>query len=230
MKSYLLLLLSVFILCFSSCKKNTDERTLLDTYYLTEEDKQNFPFNSNDYPVYDTIDGNISLPDVYTGTNMNEYCTQFPCDPYYLYESMIKAFQSDYFALEYILSAKNNPLVKHSSIGILWFEQKNDPGEVNLFHMGLDLPLDSNNFSKSLIKFDSIPPDSLFIYKTLIKYDSIFINNYWYTEVFSDTVKDYHYPGFPDTILRPVRFYYSSEFGIVKLEMSDGNDWELIQD
>ncbi|PLW93834.1 MAG: hypothetical protein C0591_13835, partial [Marinilabiliales bacterium] len=55
-------------------------------------------------------------------------------------------------------------------------------------------------------------------------YDSIDINNKMYYDIFSDTLK---HEGIIPIDPNPVRCYYSTEYGVIKIDFSDSTSWEL---
>jgi len=58
--------------------------------------------------------------------------------------------------------------------------------------------------------------------------DSITINNSLYYNIYKVSLVDITYPDdIPDSLNHPIRLYYSTDYGIVKVDFSDGSTWEL---
>jgi len=59
-------------------------------------------------------------------------------------------------------------------------------------------------------------------------YDSLLVNQHQYYHVYYDTMTFMHYQPFPDHLPQfPVKSYYSTTFGVLKIDFSDGSTWEL---
>lgn len=211
----LLLVSSIFLVCFSSCNKNKDERTLLGTYYLSEDDKNNFPFNDTLSPKYTSFDSVINFTFYHHSNNsiMMESCQSFSCDEFYKYELLMSVLNAGDYTIQYNLKANHSNNSNLATLTSYWYFIQDSSEYTPLYSMRFNIPIDSNEFNN--VRF---------------LYDSILVNDIIYYNVISDTT---HGPGYQDENeldLFPTRFYYSPEYGIIKYVMSDGSNWELIRE
>ena len=92
---------------------------------------------------------------------------------------------------------------------------------------GTDLYIFSISYSINNVGFRCIfdPPlsqDNLSDNETF--YDSLIVNNKTYYHVFSDTLT---HTGIIEIDPYPIRCYYSTEYGVLKIDFSDSTSWEL---
>jgi hypothetical protein len=92
-----------------------------------------------------------------------------------------------------------------------WFGVKGIDTTYQMYSIVFNIPVDSNEINQNTFLLDSIK-----------------INNKWYSKVLTGPVLRSQQPGLEYIGPVPERYYYSTEYGIIKLEMSDGNFWEII--
>jgi hypothetical protein len=112
----------------------------------------------------------------------------------------------------------------------LTFEGENI--NLNLLMTGRDIfNISLDDFSQDFHMLASLRTDQstgeLLDYEELI--DSLIVNNSLYLNIYKDTV-DVSYPingDDSDSIILATYIYYSTDFGVVKIDFSDGSSWEL---
>jgi hypothetical protein len=188
------LLIFLSILVLHSCGKK-----LLGEYYLSEESKNDIPFNGYESI---TFTDNNNNPIIFKGGIRNNRVTEsdecINCSDYYIFEREWINFSD----------GNDNDFTLQISSGI----------EENDFLFGINIG--GNGFICNLISplsKETLKHDDMF-------YDSLVISNKTYHNVFSDTLTHIGSIGIDPY---PVRCYYSTEFGIVKISFSDSTSWEL---
>ena len=73
-----------------------------------------------------------------------------------------------------------------------------------------------------------IPVDSNEFNSQIFIYDSLQVTNKWYKKVLTEPVYKSHQPGLEYSDAIPERYYYSTEYGIIKFDMSDGTVWDML--
>lgn len=192
------LLVSVItILLVNSCQKDR----LVGEYYLTPEMKNQIPFKGNEKIIFscDSLN-NLEM----TSTRRNDT----------IYKIYTDSYQSDYILCEHDnISIMSEKYSLNISIGTCDF----DPPGVK-FNFAY---LDGNYHFQSY--FPSLYSDSSRYFL-----DSLLITGKWIYNIYYDTVAYFHTKPFPDDLPQyPVRSYYSTSFGVVKINFSDGSTWEL---
>jgi len=174
------------------------ECQLTDEYLLTDLQKDQIPFNGYEEILFN--DGGNHVNFYGSGiidTAEVDYAYPSSCD-WYTKESFQIIYSGDYGYIVFTLSGKYG------------------------FHINFR---DSTfNFSSSL---EIDPKTGEFSeYNELI--DSLTINYLNYYNLYKDTLIDITYPnGAPDSLRHPIDLYYSTDYGIVKVDFSDGSTWEL---
>ena len=171
---------------------------LMGEFYLSSEMKAQIPFKGGE-TIYFT-DSNGKPYSLKAGEKCNEIF-EYPmcnsCKDYSIYEREWIIFSDETYKL----------LIKTSS--------------------GTDLYSFSIGYSINSIGFDCsfhspLSHDNLRINE--LYHDSLVVSNKTYYNIFSDTLT---HTGNIDIDPYPVRCYYSTEFGVVKIGFSDGSAWKL---
>ena len=132
---------------------------------------------------------------------------------YYRYETDMTEFRCEKFGLFYYSTAGGELTQTLSQLNIDWFGVQGIDTVFQKYSIAFNLPVDSNKITTS----------------TVI-YDSLVVNNKWYRKVLTGPVVKSHQPGLDYFGPVPKQYYYSTEYGIIKLDMSDGTFWEIISD
>ncbi len=171
---------------------------LMGEFYLSSEMKAQIPFKGGEIIYF--IDSNGKTYSLKAGEKYNEVF-EYPmcnsCKDYSIYEREWIIVSDETYKM----------LLKMSS--------------------GTDMYSFSIEYSINGIGFDCsfrspLSQDNLRINE--LYYDSLVVNNKTYHNVFSDTLTHIGSIGIDPY---PVRCYYSTEFGIVKISFSDSTSWEL---
>ena len=174
-------------------------KKLLGEYYLNEESKNDIPFKG--YEAITFIDDNDNLF-IFRGGVRNNRITEndecINCSDYYIFEREWINFSD----------GNDNDFTLQVSSGI----------EENDFLFGINIS--GNGFICNLVS----PLSKETLNHNDMFYDSLVVSNKTYYNIFSDTLT---HTGNIDIDPYPVRCYYSTEFGIVKIDFSDGPAWEL---
>jgi len=172
-----------------------------------------YPINSTVIPQYisnvDTVSfhlyfsfrDHINIPPAPTGFD------------YYKYETDNTEFRSESFGLLYYSIAGSEYTQTLSSMAIDWFGVKGIDTTFQRYSILFTLPVDSNEVTQNTFLFDSL-----------------LILNKWYTKVLTGPVHKNIQPGLEYNGPVPEQYYYSTEYGIIKLDMSDGTFWEIISE
>ncbi len=212
MKKFTLISLVIIPFIFSACKKETcDCQKSLGSFVIGLR-TSHFPINSMELPIYkvakDTIDmwlylshrQHINFPPISIGQD------------YYRYETDNTEFRNLDYGLFYYTTAGGSPLTERPfTLTIDWFGVLDINSAYQKYSMEFNLPIDSNAFTQNH-----------FIY------DSLFVNDRWYNNILTGPVLKNDGPGQEYTGAIPLQYYYSSEYGIIKFDMSDGIPWEII--
>jgi len=167
-------------------------------YYLTAEEKAQIPFKG--YETFTFINDNNNTYSV-TGEGRINQTYESPecinCRDYSIFERDWVYFNNDSYRISLV---QNSGRTKHYfTIGFVTY--------------GVDF---EGSFISPLSR-ESLKENEVFI-------DSLFLNNRMYHNIYSDTLT---HIGMIEFDPYPVRIYYSTEFGVVKFDFSDGSSWEL---
>lgn len=195
----LLFILGIIILTHTlSCKK---ECRLMYEKLLTEQQKRQIPFEGRERISFNNVTKVFEL----NGTGRIDTIKK-------LYNSV---YSCDYYTQEY---------------DFLTFEGENI--NLNLFITGRNIfNISLDDFSQDFHMLASLRTDQstgeLSDYVELI--DSLTVNNLLYLNVYKDTV-GVSYPingDDSDSVILATYIYYSTDFGVVKIDFSDSTSWEL---
>jgi len=196
------ILLCLFIF-FESCN-NKDK--LVGEYYLTEEMKQTIPFDGSETLYFiDSVD-TIVLDQ---GKRKN-YLTSF-------YIS-----QTEYVHLEFDYADFSTLSGNYYIINSLKSNYNNDPGTMSIIWAERDaseLKSKSTYFFKLPLSTTTLEQGQWFL-------DEMEVCGVNYANVYCDSIPytgGYTWPNEPKTV------YYTEEYGIVKIEFTQGNTWELLK-
>jgi len=168
---------------------------------LTEQQKRQIPFVGRERISFNNVTNVFEL----NGTGRIDTIKK-------LYNS---GYSCDYYTQEY---------------DYLTFEGENI--NLNLFMTGRDIfNISLDDFSQDFHMLATLHTDQstgeLLDYKELI--DSLNVNNSLYLNIYKDTV-DVSYPiegDDSDSVILATYIYYSTEYGVVKIDFSDSTSWEL---
>ena len=173
---------------------------LVGEYYLTDEMKTQNPFKG--FEKLSFVDDPSPIIKLAGGDRINE----------------INKYFMDHTHREYQLCEENRITFTNQSYNL---------------SINMDACFSSNYIHISLIYLDDH-----YIFNSNYPYgldtnlpnylDSLLINNVWVHDIFYDTMKFAGGKPFPDELERyPVKSYYSSHSGIVKIDFSNSTSWEL---
>lgn len=166
---------------------------------LTEKQKSQIPFNGNEKIIF------------HDGQNLREYVGQEKIDSMYRQYPYTNESCSWYTEEHYRIIFKEE-------IGYLIFSLIANDDFLIIIRESEYKFLSSMNMDPltgELSDFDKLM-------------DSLSINNSLFYNIYKDTLVETSYPNnIPDSIPHPLSLYYSTEFGIVRIDYSDGTVWEL---
>jgi len=185
--------LFTFLVITVSCEK------LIDEFYLTDEIRQQIPFNGKEEISFINNNGDETI--LIAGDRVDEIHKEFDCinckDYYYIETEKIQIKNELYeIGLELIAADQ-------CSLSIRFALE-----DINFGCVFANLPLSEN----------SLKHDETY-------YDSLIINNKAYYEIYGDTLL--HHEGNIPINPYPTLIFYSTNFGVVKIDFSDGSYWEL---
>ena len=199
MKKYLLVLLCIVFLIFTGCEKGK----LVGEYFLKEGSKEVIPYKGND--VVKFRNNNIDTL-LFTGSERIDE----------MRDSYVSVSSDDYNLWEY--------------------NQINFTNDVNLLKLMLEPSVTNDSTDNMSILYEYIEGNyyhfncRFSIWNGIIQsqlYDSIFINQKNYYNVYYDTM-EYLQNTIPQELLNyPTKLYYSTQYGILKIDFADGTTWEL---
>lgn len=197
----ILFCISIF---FISCN-NKDK--LIGEYYLTNEMKQTVPFDGSEIIYF--IDG-VDTIVLDQGKRNNFIRTIYisPTEFTYGEESNTKfSTENSYLFTRYDL--QSNYYYNPGRFIIEWYERENAGGLINEGSFFFKLPLSTTTLEQGQWFLDEME-----------------VRGVNYTNVYCDSVSfngGYTWPNEPKTV------YYTEEAGIIKIEFSQGNTWELLK-
>lgn len=214
MKKSTLISLTVLLLSFSACKKETCECQQLLGSYVIGIRTSHFPINSTKIPKYKTVDDTINMSLYLSHRQHLNYPPKFLGQDYYRYETDNTEFRSSDYGLFYFTTAGGPAETQRPlKLNIDWFAIYDIDFTYQKYSMEFNLPIDSNVFT-----------ENQFIY------DSLLVNDSWHYNILTGPVYISNNPEPEYLGAIPLQYYYSTEFGVVKFDMSDGNSWEIIQE
>jgi len=199
--SVLLLLLLIVIL--SGCYKKDK---LVGEYYLTDEMKQTVPFDGSETIYF--IDGEDTIV-LDQGSRNNYINTIYISLTEYTYGEDNKTkfnTENDQYFIYYVLQSNyyHNP----GRIKVIWYERINNAlANEGEFHFRL--PLSTKTLEQGQWSLDEME-----------------VQGVNYIDVYCDSI------GFimgTDGPNRPKKVYYTEEAGIIKIDFTQGNSWELLK-
>jgi hypothetical protein len=176
-------------------------RKPVEEFYLTAEEKAMIPFKG--YETITFISDSYGIEKLVADNRVDEikkYYTDHTERNYIQYEDSYINFSNEKYSLGLFMSSYPFP-PKSIAFSFGYTDRK------NYFHsffelMGKDSP---NKFL-----------------------DSLFVIGSWIPDVYYDTMEYVHLEPSPDSLLVfPVKSYYSKQFGVVRIDFSDGLSWEL---
>ncbi|MCB2201181.1 hypothetical protein KQH26_00280 [bacterium] len=173
---------------------------LIDEFYLTTEEKAQIPFKG--FETITFIDDSNNLFVLSGDDRFNQIMQQdecINCRDYYIFERESISFRNNNYELRLVVGSGVN--ANHFSIGY-------DIDELS-FHSNLISPLSKETLSNNEVY-----------------YDSLIVNNKSYNNVFSDSLT---HQGSINIDPYPIRYYYSKEYGIIKIDFEDGSVWKLME-
>ena len=196
---------------FSACKKeDCNCQKLLGTFNFGIR-TSHYPINSTVIPHYKIANDTTELP-LYISYrfSIDEPPKSLGLD-YYRYETDNTEFRNSDFGLFYYSVSGSYPDQTPDKLFIDWFGVKDLNTIYQKYSMDLLIPVDSNEFN-----------NQIFIY------DSLQVTDKWYKKVLTGPVYKSYQPGLEYSDAIPERYYYSTEYGIIKFDMSDGTVWEML--
>ena len=193
----LFIIFPVTLLILLTTSCNKDR--LIGEYYFTEEMYEQIPFEGNETLIF--IDSDSSNIVLLGGERMNQISKQYECincSDYYYFESAWISFTNDLYKLSLSMGAS----------------------PINRFSYGLTIG--ETGFGCNY--YNNLPLSKDNLYGNQMFYDSIIVNNSTYYNVFADTLT---HTGIIPINPYPVFCYYSTEYGVIKIDFSDDTYWEL---
>jgi hypothetical protein len=196
--SILPFILSVIILMLTSSCEK--ECRLTHEKLLTEQQKKQIPFKGKEIITFNSGQNNIEL----IGTDRIDtfekiYPSGFSCD-YYIEESEFITFESEDYKLRLRMTDRDE-----FYISVIDFVQ-------NL---------------KMYASMRTTPATGeLTEYTKFI--DSLIINNLMYLNIYKDTIDLSYLFKTRDSEIYATYIYYSTEYGVVRIDFSDSTSWELV--
>jgi hypothetical protein len=180
---------------------------LVGEYYLTDEMKQTVPFNGSEIIFFIDREDTIVLDQ----GKRNSYLRTIYISPIeftYGEESNTKfSTENSCFFTRYDL--QSNYYYNPGRFIIEWYERENAGGLINEGSFFFKLPLNKETLEQGQWFLDEME-----------------VRGVNYTNVYCDSVSfngGYTWPNEPKTV------YYTEEAGIIKIEFSQGNTWELLK-
>ena len=177
----------------SSCGK------LIDEFYLTDEMREQIPFNGFESIVFKDSDENIFVlqgGDRFSRINKVNECIN--CKDYLYFEMETILFNDNTYEINFYSEAS-----RKSQFSIRY--------KINnyTFRCSFNSPLSQNTLEENQIYIDSLS-----------------VNSQTYYNIFSDALS---HTGSIPVDPYPERVYYSTDYGVVKIDYSDGSAWELLE-
>ena len=202
----LIFLIVAFILFETSCEKSK----LIGEYYLGDLIYSN-PYQGTEILVYSSSDGKeLSFECLGRSKTTYESQVSINSNDYYIAESDYCSFidSTNNYRIGILLETSEH---SQPELGIGLSNYLLSKGDKYTSNSRFNLPLDENNLKEGQEY-----------------YDSIAINGRFYYHVFSDPCELYFPSGnSSDTNQYLSTLYYNTVQGLIKLNFSDGNTWEL---
>lgn len=186
-----------FFVILSSCKKPVEE------YYLPNELKSALPFKGYETITYtNSFSDNIGLKAGERVDEIKKYYTNHTDSDYILSESCFINFSNEDYLLRFFMGSEVS--IPKGIHFVFSYEKYNYDYFSSYFGV-----LDKND--------------------TINFLDSLFVNGSWLHEIYYDRMKYVlQSKPFPeDSLVFPVKSYYSKQKGIVRIDFSDSTSWEL---
>ena len=198
-----LLILFILLVIFEGCYKKDK---LVGEYYLTDEMKQTVPFDGSETIYFIDIEDTITLNQ---GRRNNYINTIYISQTEYTYgehdDTEFKTENGKYFIyLDLLRNYYNNP----GNIKIIWYEHDNN------------ISISEGRF------FFKLPLSTATLESGQWFLDEMYVHDVKYSNVYCDSVPyydGYTWPNEPKTV------YYTEEAGIIKIDFTQGNSWELLK-
>ncbi len=171
-----------------------------------------FPINSTAMPAYAVSGDTVAMELYLSFRNFIDMPPRQTGLDYYRYEMDLTEFRSAGFGLFYQATAGSEITGRLSVMKIDWFAVKAADTLYQPCSMVFNLPVDSNGTTQQAVLLDSVQ-----------------VSGKWYGKVLSGPVVTSPAaggPAYPGAV--PVRYYYSTDCGIVRLDMTDGTHWDLV--
>ncbi len=193
-------LLLFFIIVLSSVFSSCIKGKLIEEYYFTEEMHTQIPFEGFESLIYINADSvNIELSGGARTNRVTKVTECVNCSDYYYFETDYIKFRNDSYILNLYMEA------------------------TQIYRFTISFTIDEKSFISNF--YDNLPLSNANLKGEQVFYDSIFVNNTNYYNVFGDTL--IHYDGVISIDPFPVFCYYSTEYGVIKIDFSDNTSWQL---
>ena len=173
---------------------------LVGEYYLTDDMKEQNPFKG--FEKLSFVDDTRAIIELAGGDRINK----------------INKYFTDHTHREYQLCEEDHITFTNQSYNLSI--NMDACSSMESIHIAL-IYLEGNYvfYSKYPYELDTFLPNYI---------DSLLINDVWMNDIFYDTMKFVAGKPFPDELERyPVKSYYSTHSGIVKIDFSNSTSWEL---
>ena len=197
---YRLIVLFAVAMALTNCGKGKLE----EEYFLNEGTKEVVPYIGNELLIFkENFVDTVSFVGSERINEMRDSYVSVSSNDYNLWEYNFIKFSNSLNIIELFLQ----PSVTKDSIDIMTIYFKDIEG----------------NYIYFFSKFNIV--DGL-IRAPLC--DSVLVNQKWFNNVYCDTVRYQQPRPIPENLMNyPIKIYYSTEFGILKIDFSDGSFWEL---
>lgn len=198
-KPYSILFFFISSIIFIQLPSCNKECRMTHEKLLTEQQKKQIPFEGKEIITFKSGQSVIEL--IGTGridTLEKIYPSGFSCD-YYIEESEFLTFESEDYQLNIRMRARDYFYLK-------------------LYDFIEDLKMSA--YLRSAPSTGEISEYTEFI-------DSITVNNLQYLNIYKDTVSNVYPLNTREFSRYAIYFYYSTEYGVIKIDFSDSTSWEL---
>lgn len=171
---------------------------LTNEYYLTPEMKAQIPFQG--FETISFINDSANIINLIAENRQNKIDETFECincKDYYTSEIESIVLKNNLYSISLTMGASKN----------------------SAFY--IDFKYGEEGFSCA---YTSLPLAKLTLQNGQMFYDSIVVNNKTYSDVFADTIT---HTGKIQSDPYPTYCYYSTEYGVIKIDFSNETSWEL---
>jgi len=198
-----ILILFILLVIFEGCYKKDK---LVGEYYLTDEMKQTVPFDGSETIYFIDIEDTITLNQ---GTRNNYINTIYISQTEYTYgEQNNTEFRTETGNYNIYLVLQSNYYYNPGRMKVIWGERNNN-ALVNEGEFHFRLPLSITTLEQGQWYLDEME-----------------VQDVSYINVYCDSI------GFimgTDGPNHPKKVYYTEEAGIIKIDFTQGNSWELLK-